>query len=115
MPAPTKLPQSAEELLEQLFTMFPEYRASYEGPIHDGAPTFHSVLIDFSTRFGGLANTSSDKQLKSFAQLVNAAVEAGGKLENAFATCLLEHLHQIDALRTFGPYLSKPAYERTAP
>jgi hypothetical protein len=99
--------------LEQLFTMFPEYRAAYTGPIHDGASSFHSVLIDFSTSFGRLASTSSEKQLRSFGQLVSAAVEAGGPLENAFGTCLLEHLGQIRAWRVFRPYLSKVARERT--
>jgi uncharacterized protein YbgA (DUF1722 family) len=101
------LPQSPEDLLEQLFTTFPEYRASYTGPIHDEAPSFHSVLIDFSTSFKWLADASSEKQLRSLGQLVNAAVEAGGVLGNAFDTCLLEHLHQIGALRVFRPYLSK--------
>jgi len=44
---------------------------------------------------------------------VNAAVAAGGLLEDAFATCLLEHLHQIRALQAFRPYLSESACERT--
>src|SRR5205823_1589875 len=113
MPKAPTLPQSPEELLEQLFTIFPEYRASYPGPIHDEQPSFHSVLISFSPCFGQLANTSSEKQLRSFWQLVNAAVEAGGVLENAFGTCLLEHLQQLQASRAFPPYLSKLPRERT--
>src|SRR5690349_10488556 len=84
---PAALPQSPEQLLEQLFEIFPEYRASYTGPIHDNPPTFHSVLIHFSTSFGQLASTSTEKQLQLFGHLVNAAVEAGGPLENAFGTC----------------------------
>ena len=106
------LPKSADELLEQLFTMFPEYRASYSAPIHNYALSFHSVLIDFSTAFGRLASTSSEKQLRSFGALVSAALEAGGALENAFVTCLLEHLHQIRAVR-FRKFLTKSAREKT--
>ena len=105
------LPKSADELLEQLFTTFPEYRASYSGPIHDYAPSFHSVLIYFSTAFGRLAITSSEKQLRSFGALVSAAVQAGGALENAFETGLLEHLHQIQAVR-FRKFLTKSAREK---
>jgi len=113
MPKTAMLPQSPEELLVQLFTIFPEYRASYTGPIHDEAPSFHSVLIDFSTSFGWLAGASSEKQLFSFGQLVNAAVEAGGVLENAFVTCLLEHMHQTGVLPAFRPYFSKRSLEKT--
>src|SRR5437762_11014473 len=112
MPRAPVLPQSPEELLKQLFTIFPEYQSAYTGPIHDDDPSFHSVLIDFSTFFGRAANSSSEKQLRSFGQLVSAAVEAGGVLENAFGTCLLEHLHQIQGLRVFRPHLSKLAREK---
>jgi hypothetical protein len=106
------LPKSADELLEQLFTMFPEYRASYSGPKHDSAASFHSVLINFSTAFGRLASTSSEKQLRSFGALVSAALEAGGALGNAFDTCLLEHLHQIRAVQ-LRKCLTKSAREKT--
>ena len=109
------MPGAPAELLEELFDIFPEYRASYPGPIHDEAPSYQSVLIGFSSEFGRLVNGASEKQLRAFAQLVNGAVEKGGDLENAFSTCLLEHLHQIRALRKFRPYLSKLAYAHTKP
>jgi len=101
------IPRSPEQLLEQLFTMFPLYRAGYDG---SEAPTFHSVLIGFSSF--PLAS-SSEAQLRDFGALVSAAVAAGGPLGNAFETCLLEHLHQIRAERALRPYLSKTARERT--
>ncbi len=113
MPKKLSLPQSPAELLEELYDIFPEYRGSYTGPTHDGDPSFHSVLVGFSTAFGRLASGASEGQLRAFAQLVNTAVEGGGDLENALGTCLLEHLHQIDALRELRPYLSKVARERT--
>jgi len=109
MPKKPSLPESPAELLEELFTLFPDYKASYSGPIHDEPPSFHSVLIDFSTDFGRLVDGASEKQLRSFAHLVNVAVERGGALENALSTCLLEHLHQIRALSAFRPDLVKLA------
>jgi hypothetical protein len=107
------LPATPEELLEELFTTFPQYRAAYDGPIHDETPTFHSVLIAFTPFFGGQIASLSEQQLRAFGELVSAAVADGGSLENAFGACLLEHLHQIRALRSFRPYLSASARERT--
>ena len=113
MPIMRTLPQSPEQLLEELFTIFPKYRAGYTGPIHDDMPSFHSVLIAFAPFFGAELASLSEVQLRSFGGLVSAAVEAGGSLENAFGTCILEHLHQIRALRVFRPYLSEMACEKT--
>jgi hypothetical protein len=105
-------PQSPQELLDRLFTIFPAYRASYTGPIQDDAPSFHSVLIGFASEFSGLAS-SPPRQLSELGALASAAVEAGGDLENAFGTCLLEHLHQIRAKRALWPYLSPAARAAT--
>lgn len=113
MPEMREIPQSPEQLLEQLFAIFPQYHATYTGPIHDDTPTFHSVLLGFTPFFGTSLGSFSERQLKSFGVLVSAAVETGGALENAFGTCLLEHLHQIKAWQTFRPYLSKLAREKT--
>ena len=107
------LPKSAEQLLEELFVIFPEYRARYDGPIHDDTPTFHSVLMAFTPFFGAEAVSLPETQLRSFGELVSAAVAAGGPLENAFGTCFLEHLHQIRASRILRPHLSALARERT--
>lgn len=110
MPEVRALPRNPEQLLEELFTIFPQYREDYSGPIHDETPTFHSVLIGFSSF--RLAS-SSEAQLRGFGEMVSAAVAAGGPLANAFETCLLEHLHQIGAERALRPYLSKTTRERT--
>src|SRR5512140_1509471 len=107
------LPQTPEELLDELFKIFPKYRGGYDGPIHDGRPTFHSVLIGFTCFFGAHSKSLADEELCLFADLVNNALEAGGALENAFVTCFLEHLRQIRAERVLRPYLSKSAREKT--
>lgn len=110
MPEVRALPRSPEQLLEELFAIFPQYRADYPGPVHDEAPTFHSVLIGFSSF--RLAS-SSEAQLRGLGELVGAAVAAGGPLANAFETCLLEHQRQIGAEQALRPYLSKTARERS--
>ncbi len=107
------LPQSPAQLLEALRAIFPLYRAGYAGPIHDDTPTYHSVLLAFTPFFGAQFTSFSDAQLRTFGELVSAAVAQEGLLENAFGTCLLEHLQQLRAERAFRPYLSKIAREKT--
>ena len=99
--------------MEELFRIFPQYSAFYDGPIHNSTPTFHSVLMAFAPFFGAEASSFSETQLHSFGELISAAVAAGGSLENAFGTCLLEHLHQIGAERILRPHLSELAREIT--
>jgi hypothetical protein len=107
-----QVPEGPKQLLEELFEIFPECRSSYK-PFHDDAPTFHSVLLGFNPLVTTALGTFSKPQLLAFANLVNAAVEGGGDLENAFGTCFLEHLGQLGALKTLRPHLSKLARERT--
>jgi len=108
----TLLPRSPGQLLAQIFAIFPGYQDAYRGPIHDDAPTFHSTLIGFTGFFGGGLKGFSETQLRSFGALINQAVDAGGDLENAFSTCLLEHLRQIRAEKAMKPFLSKAARMR---
>ena len=107
------LTQSPEQLIDELFTIFPKYKALYNGPIHDEKPTYHSVLLGFTPFFSAELTSFSQKQLRSFGDLISAAVTKAGPLENAFETCLLEHFHQIRASRVLHPYLSKIAREKT--
>ena len=106
------VPQSPEQLLENLFEIFPQFRAD-DRPIHDDIPTFHSVLIAFTCFFGAHSSTFSERQLQAFGDLVSAAVAADGVLANAFETCLLEHLHQIRAWQVLRPQLSELAREKS--
>jgi len=112
MPEEKVIPQSPEELLERLFAIFPEYRAA-RSRLHGDVPTFHTVLVEFSTFFGGPACSLSERQLRSFGDLVSVAMEAGGRLESAFATCLLEHAEQIGVWQSLRPFLSKTAIEKS--
>lgn len=105
------LPQSPEKLLEELIAIFPQYRSHYTAESDGDAPTYHSVLTQFTCFFGTQLASFSEEQLRSLGTLVSAAVAQPGPLENAFGTCMLEHLHQIAAWRALRPYLSKAARE----
>jgi hypothetical protein len=100
-----------DELLDALGAMFPDFSAEWE---QDERPTsFHGVLIRFTPFFGSVARTSPPHALRRLGNLINAAVAAGGPLENAMSTCLLEHLHQVGAWKMLQPYLSDPTKRRT--
>jgi len=92
-----------------LVKTFPDYL--FEETVGE-TPTLHGIMIDFCTYFGSNNSSFSEKQIKEFAQLVNAAVDAGGDLENAFGTCFLEHLGQIKAKKPLNGFLSKASKER---
>lgn len=108
----TPLPRSPDQLLAQIFAIFPGYQDAYRGPIHEDAPTFHSTLIGFCGFFGVGLQGFSETQLRRFGALIDQAVDAGGDLENAFSTSLLEHLRQIRAEKAMKPFLSKAARMR---
>ena len=107
------LPQSPKDLLEELFTIFPQCRNHYEGSIHEEVSTFHSVLLAVTPFFGAQLTSFSESQLRRFGEMISVAVARDGVLENAFSTCLLEHLHQLKAERVMRPYLTKIARDKT--
>ena len=111
LPRSTVPPQSSEELLERLFAIFPEYRTARR-PLHDDALSFHSALIEFSTFLAGPACSVSERQLRAFGDLVSAAKAGGGPLENAFATCLLEHAGQLGVWKRLCSFLSRTAIQQ---
>jgi hypothetical protein len=111
----TDLPHSPDDLLQRLFTIFPDFRASYEGPLYDEPLSHDSVLTAFTSDFGVQFRDSTDDQFRAFAALVHAAMSAGGELERAFSTCFLQHVREVDIDRVFWPYLSGAAREHIKP
>jgi hypothetical protein len=111
----TQLPNSPDELLEKLFVIFPDFRASYEGPLYDEPLSYDSVLTAFTSDFGVQFHSSTDDQFRAFGALIDEAVSAGGELKHAFSTCFLEHLREVDVDRVFWPYLSRAASEHIKP
>jgi hypothetical protein len=45
----------------------------------------------------------------AFCTLINGCVSAGGDMENAVCTCLLEHASQVGIAKTIRPHLSEAA------
>lgn len=108
------LPDSPEALRKRLGTLLPSFVLDCEDPDplppgEDTPETFHRVMREFTYSFGRAAETLSAAQLRQIGQLVNQAIEHDDNLENAVATCFLEHLHQIHALKALWPYLSPKA------
>lgn len=66
-------------------------------------------MRDFIYSYSKAANTLSQKQLRQLGKLVSSLVEKNSDLENAVATCFLEHLHQAKGLKLLWPYLSEKA------
>src|SRR2546430_1891321 len=111
----TDLPHSPGQLLESLFAIFPEFRASYQGPLYDEPLSYDPVLTAFTSDFGVQFRSSRDDQFRAFATLLREAVAADGELERAFSTCFLQHLREVDIDRVFWPYVSSAAREHIKP
>lgn len=115
MKAPS-LPQSPEQLCKTLLDIFPRFKEALdrnENEDNSSPLTYQSVMMDFTYFFGKEQDSFSEKQLCQFASLVNTAVMKSGPLENAFATCFLEHLHQIKVTKLLNPHLSKLARSKS--
>jgi hypothetical protein len=110
------LPATARALQEQLTSIFPTFAEALlvqeleEGG--EGTATFHSVMQPFTVYFGAEYVQCSERQIVRLASLINDAVERAGDLENAVATCFLEHLHQIRAEKVLARHLSPAARTR---
>jgi hypothetical protein len=107
-------PDSPETLRMRLDLLLPSfvvdcYDPEPPPPEEDELETFHRVMREFTYSFGKAADSLSSTQLQQIGNLINEAVGYDDSLENAVATCFLEHLHQIDARKVLWPYLSKKA------
>lgn len=93
--------------------IFPESCAKPLYDIDIAPPSYHSILIEFTTFFGKENASFSEDQLRSLGRMVNDAVAQGDLLENAFATCFLEHLCRIKSEKMLRPHLSQAARQLT--
>ena len=109
------LPHSPDELLQRLFTIFPAFRETYEGPLYNERLDYDSVLTAFTSDFGVQFRESTAAQLAEFGALLDQAVAAGGELGRAFSTCFLQHIREVDVDRVFWPYLSSAVREHIKP
>jgi hypothetical protein len=101
----TGSPQSPKDFLVSLDPAF-------ETELEDEADedlTDHRVMMLFAQYFGANHGSFSSRQLQALGTWLNAAVAAGGELENAVSTCFLEHARQLKVNRVLAPYLSAQA------
>ena len=103
------------DILAALLAIYPSFgddwavETAISNGYWDDTPTFQRIFMTFCQYFGVEAPKASLEQLLATARLVNDAVAAGGDLENAVSTGLLEHLHQIEATKYLLPHLSERA------
>jgi hypothetical protein len=103
-------PYSQSDLVNDLVQIFPEFAAYWEGDNEEEefrSSSLHSVYMSFLPFLGTVQPTQ--KQWALLADHLSNAVAAGGDLENAVDTCVLEHLHQVRLNRIIRPLLSKKA------
>jgi hypothetical protein len=105
------VPETPDQLLEALATLFPGFRDEWESG--EVAHSFHGVMLRFTPYFGKAASLARADDLAGLAALIDRAVAVEGPLENAVATCFLEHLGQVGAWRLLRPHLSDPARDKT--
>jgi hypothetical protein len=107
-----------ELVVARLSDIFHEFGGEWvnDNPyIENSGFTFHAVLIEFATFLGGHAPAASPRQLEATAEFINEAMDGEPRLENAVATCLLEHLHQLNLKRRLWPLLSDRAKQGARP
>lgn len=102
-----------QSTLEFLAVLDPTFGTEWE--LDEYGPDFnhHAVMQAFAVHLGRNQTNYSAGQLRTLGDWLNEAISAGGDIENAVSTCLLEHLRQLRLNRALWPYLSKAAKERT--
>lgn len=105
------VPETAEGLLAILTAIYPSFQPLAEDdPFLEAAGdglAYHAVMREFAVFFGREAITSTPDQLQRLTALLVQGCEAGGKLENAISTCLMEHTRQLGVERTLRPWLAQ--------
>jgi hypothetical protein len=108
----TLRPMQPIELLTRLQTLFPGFGDDeLMRAVGEGERGFHGIMLEFSGEFR--AEKATEAQLVGLVDLIEQAVTVDDEIENAIATCFLEHLHQIDQSNTVHRRLSGEARRRT--
>lgn len=114
--------QRPQETLLQLCELFPTFRdewAEENAPPEDGLFdgvyyewTHHAVLSAFLGFFAQHHDAFTEVQLRRLGDWINNAVTNDDEIENAVATCFLEHMRQVRINRILAPYLSRQAKQK---
>ena len=82
-------------LLTALRDVFPDFGdEELAQDVRVGDANLHTIMTEFSSTFR--PTSAEPSQLAALASLIGASVTVSDELENAFGTCFLEHLRQID-------------------
>ena len=116
------MPQRPQDTLQQLCAIFPSFKNDWEqdnAPPEDGLIdgvyyewTHHAVLRQFLQFFARHRDSFTDAQLRELGNWINHAVSQEDEIENAVATCFLEHMQQVRVNRVLAPYLSRKAKDK---
>jgi hypothetical protein len=97
------------DLLADLVQIFPEFASWWEEECEAEevfhSCSLHSVYMSLLPFLGHAKPTQ--QQWKLLAAHLSKEVVAGGDRENAVATCVLEHLHQVKLDKILFPLLGK--------
>ena len=114
-----------QETLRQLCELFPAFNdewAEENAPPEDGLVdgvyyewTHHAVLSAFLAYFVRHQDVFTEIQLRRLGDWINNAVTNDDEIENAVATCFLEHMRQVRINRCLAPYLSRMAKDKARP
>ena len=104
----------AEAALQFLASTDPAFRVWWDEAGHSpDETTVHRVLSEFAEHFSRAHRDYAPRQLKALGFWLSEAVATEGPLENAVATCFLEHSRQLKVDRVLAPYLSKAARDKS--
>jgi hypothetical protein len=117
--------QRPQETLRQLCEIFPAFHdewAEEDAPPEDGLVdgvyyewTHHAVLGAFLGYFARNHDAFTELQLRRLGDWINNAVTNYDEIENAVATCFLEHMRQVRIDRVLAPHLSRIAKGKARP
>jgi len=104
--------RTPQDLVVALISLFPRFREEWdEGEGHGGIGEYncHTVFMELAPVCAGYLAEASPQTVEAFCILINDFVAAGGDMENAVSTCLLEHASQVGIRKAIKPHLSPAA------
>jgi len=108
--------KTTEQVLAELVSIFPSF---HDCALDDGDETpsdtltVHRVMYLFTEFFSSAHTTCSHRQLTKLGSWISESVQVNDELENAVATCFLEHTGQIGVAKLLRPHLSKLAKQKS--
>ena len=110
--------QGSAQALAVLVSIFPSFREYVLDDALDSDTTAHAlaphrVMFLFAEFSASGCFAPSEQQLIKFCSWINDVVQTNDELENAVATCFLEHTKQLGVSKLLAPHLSKLAKQKS--